>query len=72
MIKIGNHTERNVSFLGPLLETDSFRRLVGVTSFFLDLIRDGGGTVHVFRNTEIPHFSYISYSRIIYISFDFY
>ena len=53
---------------------DNFRRLAGGTSFLLGLIRGGGGTVHVPRSAEVPHFSlvYISYSRIVYIYFDFY
>ena len=68
LIVFGNHTEeRNISFLGPLLESDSFRRLIGGTSFLLGLIRDGGGTVHVPRSAEVPRFSRVYLIRGLFI-----
>ena len=42
LIVFGNHTERNILFLGPLLESDIFHRLIGDTSFLL-CIRLGVG-----------------------------
>ena len=67
LVFFGKHTERNVSFLGPLFESDNLRRLAGVTSFLLDLIRGGGGTVHGPRSAEVPHFFKMYLIRGLYI-----
>ena len=67
LIVFGIHIERNVSFLGPLLESDSFRHLATSISFLRGLIRDGGGTVHVPRSVEVPRFSHVYLTRGLYI-----
>ena len=49
--------------------SDNFRCLIGDTSFLLGLIRGGGGTVHVPRSAEVPHFSHMNFIRGLYIYF---
>ena len=49
------------------LESDSFRRLAGGTSFLLGLIRGGGGTVHAPKSAEVSLFSHIYLTRRLYI-----
>ena len=69
--QISNHNIIS-SFLGSLLESDIFRRLVGGTSFLLDLVRMVMGSCMCLGMGSVSFLSYISYSNILYISFDFY
>ena len=67
LIIFGTHIARNISFLGPLLESDIFRPLIGDTSFLLYLIRGGDGIVHVPRSLEISRLFHLYLIRRLYI-----